>query len=91
MELLINSAIKAQLSTMPDSDQLKTEAALHSLTQEFPNVPGLRRVGADGNLWELSITFRLRAFLRVESDRAEVIAVVRPDQLQRYLRRELAG
>jgi len=90
VELLINSAIKAQLSTLPDSDQLKTEAALHRLTQEFPNLPGLRRLGADGNLWELSITTRLRAFVRVESNRAEVIAVARPDQLQRYLPRELA-
>jgi hypothetical protein len=38
-------------------------------------MPDLRRIGAHAKLWELSITSRLRAFVRTESDQAEVIAL----------------
>jgi hypothetical protein len=91
MKLLINSAIKAQISTMPDADQIATEAALRRLAEEFPNVPDLRKVREDGNLWELTVTPRLLAFVRIENDRAEVIAIMRSEQLQYYRLRESAG
>jgi hypothetical protein len=89
MELLINSAIKAQISTMPDADQLATETAFHRLAEEFPNLPDLRK--KDGNLWELNITPDLLALVRVESGRVEVLAVARPEHLQHYRLRELPG
>ncbi|HJU16319.1 MAG TPA: hypothetical protein VJ770_07600 [Stellaceae bacterium] len=89
MELLINSAIKAQISTMPDADQHATEAVFHRLAEEFPNVPDLRK--KDGNLWELNITPRLLALVRIESGRVEILAVMRLEQLQHYRLREPPG
>jgi putative transcriptional regulator len=71
VELQINSAIKAQLATMPDADQRATEAAFHRLAEEFPNVPDLRKV-KDSNLWKLNITPDLpgiRAFERAAMNR----------------------
>jgi hypothetical protein len=91
MELLINSAIKAQLSTMPDADQRATETAFHRLAEEFPNVPDLRKVGKDSNLWELNITPCLLALVRIENGRVEVLAVMRLEQLQHYRLREPPG
>jgi mRNA-degrading endonuclease RelE of RelBE toxin-antitoxin system len=91
MEVHVNSAIRAQLSTLPDSDQAKTESILQKLTQGLPRTPNIRRLRGNGDLWELRITSRLRALLRIENDRVEVLAVARPDQLQRYWRRELVS
>jgi mRNA-degrading endonuclease RelE of RelBE toxin-antitoxin system len=91
MEVHVNSAIRAQLSTLPDSDQAKTESVLQKLRQGLPRTASIRRLRENGNLWEVRITSRLRALLRIESDHVEVLAVARPDQLQRYWRRELAS
>ncbi len=89
MELMINSAIKAQISTMPDADQRATETTFRKLAEEFPNVPDLRK--RDDNLWELNITPDLLALVRIESGRVEVLAVMRLEQLQYYRLREPPG
>ncbi len=91
VEILVNSAIKAQLSTLPEAEQIQTDAMLQRLGQDFPGLPNLKRLRAASNLWELRISSRLRALVRIENDRANVLAVARPDQLQRYWRRELAS
>ena len=90
VEILVNSATKAQLSTLPESEQIQTDAMLQRLRQEFPELPNLKKVSAASNLWELQISPRLRAVVQIENDRASVLAVARPDQLQHYWRPELA-
>jgi hypothetical protein len=91
VEVLVNSAIKAQLSTLPESEQVQTDVMLQRLAREFPGLPNLKPLPAASNLWELRISSRLRALVRIENDQANVLAVARPDQLQRYWRRELAS
>ncbi len=90
MEIVVNSATKAQLSTLPESVQSQTHAMFQRLRQEFPELPNLKKVPAASDLWELRISPRLRAVVQIENGRASVLAVARPDQLQHYWRPELA-
>jgi mRNA-degrading endonuclease RelE of RelBE toxin-antitoxin system len=83
MEILANSAIQAQLSTMPEADQDRVDSMLQRLAQHPESVRDhLRR--RDDNLWEFRITSRLLALVRIEKDRIELLAVARPDQLDLY-------
>lgn len=92
MEVLANTAIRAQLSTLPESDQDRVDSMLQKLAQDAKSVRDhLRQIRTDTNLWELRITSRLRALLRIENDRIEVLAVARPDQLNRYWRSDVAS
>jgi len=92
VEVLANTAIRAQLSTLPESDQDRVDSMLQKLAQDAKSVRDhLRQIRTDTNLWELRITSRLRALLRIENDRIEVLAVARPDQLNRYWRSDVAS
>ena len=85
MEVSANSAIKAQLSTLPESDQDRVDSMLKTLAQDPQSLADhLRQVPGDNNLWEVRITSRLRALVRIENNRIEILAIARPDQLDRY-------
>jgi mRNA-degrading endonuclease RelE of RelBE toxin-antitoxin system len=88
----INSAIRAQLSTLPKSDQTRFERELGRLAEnpQSPS-PTKRRVSPDRDLWELRISPQLRALVRIKNDKVVVLAVVRHDQLARYLRGKLTN
>jgi hypothetical protein len=92
VEILANTAIKAQLSTLPESDQNIVDSMLKKLAQDSRSVASnLSKVSTGKNLWELQITSHLRALVRIDEDRIEVLAVARPDQLKRYWRSDLAS
>ena len=91
MEVNINTPTKIQISTLPKTDRAQTDASLRRLARDFPKLPNLKRVRPAGNLWELRISPRLRALVQIDNERANVLAVARPDQLRRYWQRELAS
>jgi mRNA-degrading endonuclease RelE of RelBE toxin-antitoxin system len=80
-----NSAVQAQLSTLPTSDQLLTQRALTRLA-ENPNssTPIKKRLGLDHDLWEVKISPQLRALVRIEHDKLTVLAIARHDEIARY-------
>ena len=90
MEILVNSAIEAQLSTMPAADQDRVDSMLQRLAQQPESVRDHRR-RRDDNLWEFRITSRLLALVRIEKDRIELLALARPDQLDFYRKSVSAG
>ena len=92
MELEINSAIKAQLSTLPKVDQLRAERVLKRVA-ENPHVPASikSRLTSDPNLWQVRISPKLRALVKITNGRVTVVAVARHDQLKRYLPAESAA
>jgi hypothetical protein len=113
MEVVMNSAIKAQVSTLPETDQVKLETMLRRLAPtkidppsktepplgkiksipEDLRDPGRVRIG-DARQSPPRTPYRtpqLRALLKIENDRIEVVAVARPDQLKRYWRQEFMG
>jgi mRNA-degrading endonuclease RelE of RelBE toxin-antitoxin system len=85
----INIAIRAQLSTLPKSDQMRFERELGRLAEnpQSPS-PGKKRVSADRDLWELRISPKLHALVRIKRDKITVLAVVQKAELERYLRRK---
>jgi hypothetical protein len=92
VEILANTAIKAQLSTLPESDQNSVDSMLKKLAQDTRSVQSnLSKVSTGKNLWELQITSHLRALVRIDEDQIEILAVARPDQLKRYWRPDLAS
>ncbi len=92
MELVINSAIRAQLSTLPESDESRTDEMLRKLAQDFHGMrTNLRRIPRSEELWELGITSRLRALVRIAGNQIIVVAVARPDQLEQYWQKRAAS
>jgi hypothetical protein len=87
--LRINSAVRAQLSTMPALDQSKIIRKLEELALQLPSKRGLRRISAaaEDDLWELRISSRIRVLIRIANDQFDVLAVARVDQMERYVRR----
>jgi mRNA-degrading endonuclease RelE of RelBE toxin-antitoxin system len=84
MEVILNSAIKAQISTLPASDRAKLNSRLQKLSPELRPSPNLMRVATANNMWVLRVTPDLRALLQVEDDKITVIAVSRHQQIERY-------
>jgi mRNA-degrading endonuclease RelE of RelBE toxin-antitoxin system len=87
MQLEANSALQAQISTLPPNDRLRTQSALARLA-ENPNSssPTKRRLSSsDPGLWEVKIGPQLRALVRIEHEKVILLAVARKDEIKRYL------
>jgi mRNA-degrading endonuclease RelE of RelBE toxin-antitoxin system len=86
MELEINSAIKAQLSTLPKADQSRAERVLKRVA-ENPRSPSSikRRLTSDPDLWLVRLNPKLRALVRIADTKMTVLAVARDDQLMQDL------
>ncbi len=82
MQLEINSAIKAQLSTLPKADQSRAERVLRRVA-ENPRSPSSikKRLTSDPNLLLVKLDPKLRALVRIEDGKVRVLAVARQDQL----------
>jgi mRNA-degrading endonuclease RelE of RelBE toxin-antitoxin system len=84
MEVILNSAIKAQISTLPVSDQAKLNSKLQKLSPELRPSRNIIRAAGSNNMWVLRVTPDLRALLQVQNDKITVIAVSRNEQIERY-------
>jgi mRNA-degrading endonuclease RelE of RelBE toxin-antitoxin system len=92
MEVSANTAIQAQLSTLPASDQDRVDSMLKMLAQNPESMAThLKRLTPEKNLWEFRITSRLRALVRIGNERIEILAIARPDQLDQYRRTDSAS
>jgi mRNA-degrading endonuclease RelE of RelBE toxin-antitoxin system len=82
MQLEINRAIKAQLSTLSKADQSRAERVLKRVA-ENPQSPSSikKRLASDPNLWLVRLNPKLRALVRIEDSKVTVLAVARQDQL----------
>ena len=78
----INTAVRAQLLTMSAADQKRVRRAVDQLEANFPNVSGLRKVGQE--LWSLRVTPQIRMLLRTLPNALRIVALARPEQIQRY-------
>ena len=84
MEVILNSAIKAQISTLPASDRARLNARLHKLPPVLRPTRSIIRVAGSNNMWVLRVTPDLRALLQVDDDKITVIALSREQQIERY-------
>jgi hypothetical protein len=92
MQLEINSALNAQLSTFPESDRKRILRALIGFIDDpYSRNPKVTKVASDLQLRQIKISPKLRALVRLEEDKVVVLAVMRPSQLARYLGRRLAN
>jgi Txe/YoeB family toxin of Txe-Axe toxin-antitoxin module len=92
MPVVINSAIQAQISTLPSADQQRLASLLKQLSNNSRVVPeNMSRLADQENLWSARITRNLRAIFRIYGDDVELLAVARPHQLGNYLRRKPAN
>jgi len=85
MSISANTAINSQLATLPESDR----EHLISLLQALANDPfslGQRAtpLPSDNSLFEVRVSSRLRALVRLTESGVEILAVARPDQLMHY-------
>jgi hypothetical protein len=87
MKISANSAIQSQLSTLPTRDQEHVTSVLSSFDPARAS-DHVRKIPNDNNLYEVRITSRLRALVRIrrDLDQVELLAVVRPDQIDRYVK-----
>jgi len=86
MELEMNSAIKAQLSTLSKLDRARTERVLKRVAEDPHMPPSIKsRLNSDPNLWQVRISPTLRALVRIANGKVIVLAVARHDELKRYL------
>jgi hypothetical protein len=77
----MNSAVAAQLLTMPMADQKKIRRAIVQL-EDFPKVEGLFKLSPE--IWSLRVSQDLRMFVQIVSDALRIVALASPEQLQRY-------
>ncbi len=89
MELVLLSAVRVQLSTLPVAE---LEATLSKLRQLAGNPDQMgheaRRVRSDPDLWMVHLSGRLRALVRIQGNQLQVLAVAPLDQLTPYLERD---
>jgi Txe/YoeB family toxin of Txe-Axe toxin-antitoxin module len=91
MTIFINSAIQAQISTLPVADQTRIASVLHQLENTPRRIPeNVHRLIGQNDLWSARITRNLRAIFRITDDDIYLLAIARPQQVDHYLRNELA-
>lgn len=92
MPVIINSAIQAQISTLPPADQRRLASLLTRLSNNSQAVlKNMNRLAGQENLWSTRITHDLQAVFRIYGENVELLAIARPNQLGSYLRKELAN
>jgi hypothetical protein len=86
MEPEFSTAIRAQLLTLPEGDGTR---ALARLMEVVGNPERLAHEGhqspSDPTLWTIRLSGRLRALVRVEDERVQVLAIAPVDQMTPYL------
>jgi hypothetical protein len=86
MELVVPTAISAQLGILPDAEQ----GAMLSRLQQLAGDPArlgtdVNKSPSDANLWTVRLSGRMRALVRADGDKLRVLAVAPLDQLIPYL------
>jgi hypothetical protein len=93
MKISANTAVTSQLSTLPQGDQEHVTSVLSNLLDNSVDTSDrVKRIPTDDTLFEIRITSRLRALVRMREDKEEVelLAIARPDQLERYIKMQRA-
>jgi hypothetical protein len=89
MKISANTAVKSQLSTLPQSDQYHVTSVLSNLlAKPIESSYQIKRIPDGRDLFMVRITSRLRALVRInrDEDQIELIAIARPDQIEPYLK-----
>jgi hypothetical protein len=88
-----NTAVRSQLSTLPDWDREQVNSALTKLVRDVMSnqsvLPAdVKPIPDDETLFNLRVNARLRALIRIERDsgQIEIIAIARPEQLEPYVK-----
>lgn len=94
MKITANTAVTSQLSTLARSDQEHVISVLSTLPDNPADASDrVKRIPSDNTLFEIRITSRLRALVRIQKETSEVelLAIARPDQLEHYMRIQRAS
>ena len=86
MELVVSTAVSAQLGILPDAEHDAMVCRLRQLAADSARLGNdVKKSPSDTNLWTVRLSGRMRALVRVEGDQLRVVAVAPLDQLLPYL------
>ena len=94
MKVSANTAVQSQLSTLPASDQARVASVLNGLfDSQALTTNYVKQIPGDNTLFQVRITERLRALVRIRKDQkqVELLAIARPDQLEHYIKTQRAS
>jgi hypothetical protein len=87
MELVMPTAIGAQLGTLPDAEHSVMLARLQLLASDPQRLGSdVKASASDPGLWTVRLSGRMLALVRAEGDQLKVLAIAPRDQLAPYLK-----
>lgn len=86
MQLVVPTAVSAQLGILPDAEHDAMLSRLQQLAGDPARLGSdVQKSPSDADLWTVRLSGRMRALVRVEGDQLRVLAVAPLDQLIPYL------